>query len=153
MDKAEFDRFADAYYDQHRENVAVTGESPEYFAEYKIRQLRQIVAREQVEVSRICDFGSGIGNSIPFFRKYFPDAALTSSDVSERSLTLGKQRYPGDGNYRSDRGQPHPLRSRRVRCRVLGLRVPSHPPRGACDVAEGAAPDHASGRPDRDLRA
>ncbi len=99
MDKAEFDRFADAYYDQHRENVAVTGEGPEYFAEYKIRQLRQIVEREQIGVSRICDFGSGIGNSIPFFRKYFPDAALTSSDVSERSLTLGKQRYPGDGNY------------------------------------------------------
>ena len=50
-------------------------------------------------MSRICDFGSGIGNSVPFFRKYFPDAALTSSDVSERSLTLGKQRYPGDGSY------------------------------------------------------
>ena len=76
-------------------------------------------------MSRICDFGSGIGNSIPFFRRYFPDAALTSSDVSERSLTLGKQRYPGDGNT-SDRGQPHPLRGRRVRCRILGLRVPSH---------------------------
>jgi SAM-dependent methyltransferase len=99
MDKAEFDRFADAYYDQHRENVAVTGEGPEYFAEYKIRQLRKIVEREHVGVSRICDFGSGIGNSIPYFRKYFPDAALTSSDVSERSLTLGKQRYPGGGHY------------------------------------------------------
>jgi SAM-dependent methyltransferase len=99
MDKAEFDRFADAYYDQHRENVAVTGEGPEYFAEYKIRQLRAIVEREQIGVSRICDFGSGIGNSIPFFRKHFPDAALTSSDVSDRSLTLGKQRYPGDGTY------------------------------------------------------
>jgi SAM-dependent methyltransferase len=98
MDKAEFDRFADAYDDQHRANVAVTGEGPEYFAEYKIRQLRQIVEREQIAVSRICDFGSGIGNSIPYFRKYFPDAALTSSDVSERSLTLGKQRYPGNGN-------------------------------------------------------
>ena len=66
--KAEFDRFADAYYDQHRENVAVTGEGPEYFAEYKIRQLRAIVEREQIGVSRICDFGSGIGKSIPFFR-------------------------------------------------------------------------------------
>jgi SAM-dependent methyltransferase len=99
MDKAEFDRFADAYYDQHRENVAVTGESPEYFAEYKIRQLREIVDREQIGVLRICDFGSGIGNSVPFFRKYFPDAALTSSDVSERSLTLGKQRYPAGGSY------------------------------------------------------
>ena len=98
MDKAEFDRFADAYYDQHRENVAVTGEGPEYFAEYKIRQLQAIVEREQISVSRICDFGAGIGNSIPYFRKYFPDAALTSSDVSERSLTLGRQRYPGNGN-------------------------------------------------------
>ena len=98
MEKAEFDRFADAYYDQHRENVAVTGEGPEYFAEYKIRQLRQIVEREDIDVSRICDFGSGIGNSIPFFQLYFPAAALTSSDVSERSLALGRQRYPGSGN-------------------------------------------------------
>jgi SAM-dependent methyltransferase len=98
MDKAEFDRFADAYYDQHRENVAITGEGPEYFAEYKIRQLRAIVDRDQIAVSRICDFGAGIGNSIPYFRKYFPDAALTSSDVSERSLALGRQRYPGNGN-------------------------------------------------------
>ena len=97
MDKAEFDRFADAYDDQHRDNIAVTGESPEYFAEYKIKELRQIVDHDRIEVSRICDFGSGIGNSIPFFRRYFPDAALTSADVSERSLALGKQRYPEAG--------------------------------------------------------
>jgi SAM-dependent methyltransferase len=98
MDRAEFDRFADAYYEQHRENVAVTGEGPEYFAEYKIKQLGQIVERERIDVSRICDFGSGIGNSIPFFRQYFPAASLTSSDVSERSLALSRQRYPGAGD-------------------------------------------------------
>ncbi|GLH77632.1 SAM-dependent methyltransferase [Bradyrhizobium sp. SSBR45G] len=97
MDKAEFDRFADAYDAQHRSNVAVTGEGPEYFAEYKIRLLRKIVDRSQLEVSQICDFGAGIGNSIPFFRRYFPDAALTSSDVSERSLALARQRHPGSG--------------------------------------------------------
>ena len=95
MDQAEFDRFADEYHDQHVKNVAVTGEGPEYFAEYKIRKLRQIVDREQMGVSRICDFGSGIGNSIPFFRTHFPQASLTSCDVSERSLALSKQRYPG----------------------------------------------------------
>src|SRR4051812_31600132 len=98
MDKAEFDRFADAYDDQHRENVAVTGEGPEYFAEYKIKELRRIVDRDHFEVSRICDFGSGIGNSIPFFRRYFPDAALTSCDVSERSLALSRRRYPEAGD-------------------------------------------------------
>lgn len=99
MDQVEFDRFADEYYDQHRENVAVTGESPEYFAEYKIKKLKQIVDRSNISVSRICDFGSGIGNSIPFFRAHFPDASLTSSDVSERSLALSKERYPDSNNY------------------------------------------------------
>jgi SAM-dependent methyltransferase len=99
MDKAEFDRFADEYDVQHRANVAVTGEGPEYFAEYKIRKLREIVDRRQLRVSRICDFGSGIGNSIPYFGRHFPDAALTSSDVSERSLALSRQRYPQSRDY------------------------------------------------------
>ena len=66
MDQAELDRFADEYHDQDRENVAVTGERPEYFAEYKIRKLRQVVDRSGIGVSRIC--GSGIGNPIPFAR-------------------------------------------------------------------------------------
>jgi len=99
MDQAEFDRFADEYHDQHRKNVAVTGERPAYFAEYKIRKLRQVVDRSGISVSRICDFGSGIGNSIPFFRTYFPQASLTSCDVSERSLALSKLRYPDSTNY------------------------------------------------------
>ncbi len=99
MDQVEFDRFADEYYEQHRENIAVTGESPEYFAEYKIKKLKQIVDRGNIAVSRICDFGSGIGNSIPFFRAHFPDASLTSADVSERSLALSKERYPDFKNY------------------------------------------------------
>jgi SAM-dependent methyltransferase len=99
MDKVEFDRFADEYYDQHRDNISVTGERPEYFAEYKIRALKALVEQNGIDVSRICDFGSGIGNSIPFFRTYFPKVSLTSSDVSERSLALSRQRFPGSGNY------------------------------------------------------
>jgi SAM-dependent methyltransferase len=100
MDKAEFDRFANEYYDQHRQNIAVTGEEPEYFAEYKIRELKRIVDFSEIAVATICDFGSGIGNSIPFFQKYFPRAMLTSTDVSDRSLALSKSRFPESGNYR-----------------------------------------------------
>ena len=99
MDQVEFDRFADEYHDQHRANVAVTGEGPEYFAEYKIRKLRQAVDRSRISVSRICDFGSGIGNSFLFFRTHFPKASLTSCDVSERSLSLSRERYPDAANY------------------------------------------------------
>lgn len=97
MDKAEFDRFADEYRDMHTKNIAVTGEAPEYFAEYKIRELKAIVDRSKAGVSSICDFGSGVGNSVPFFQKFFPDADLTCVDVSERSLALSKSRFPGIG--------------------------------------------------------
>jgi SAM-dependent methyltransferase len=99
MDQVEFDRFAHKYNEQHRDNVAVTGEGPEYFAEYKIKKLRQSVDGCRIDASRICDFGSGIGNSIPFFRKHFPEASLTSCDVSERSLALSRQRYPNSTDY------------------------------------------------------
>ena len=99
MGHVEFDRFADKYDEQHRENVTIAGERPEFFAEYKIKKLREIVDRSNISVSRICDFGSGIGNSIPFFRAHFPDVSLTSSDVSERSLAISKQRHPDSNNY------------------------------------------------------
>jgi len=98
MDKAEFDRFADEYYDQHRQNIAVTGEGPEYFAEYKVKELGKIVKSNELSVSKIFDFGAGIGNSIPFFRKFFPTAELTSADVSQRSLDLSKSRFPNANN-------------------------------------------------------
>ena len=95
MDSAEFDRFADEYRQMHQANVAITGEKPEYFSEYKIKALRVIAAGHGVQVRRILDFGSGIGNSIPEFNRSFPSAELTCADVSQRSLDLGALRFPG----------------------------------------------------------
>ena len=39
MDKAEFDKFADEYRSLHAANIAISGEGPNYFAEYKIKDL------------------------------------------------------------------------------------------------------------------
>ena len=95
MDKAEFDRFADEYYAQHKANIAITGEAPEYFAAYKIAELRRLAAAHHIEPRRIIDFGSGIGNSIPHFRAHFAASELTCADVSSRSLDLASVRFPG----------------------------------------------------------
>ena len=97
--RAEFDGFADQYRDMHVENIAITGEHPEYFHEYKISDLRRAVDQAGVDPRNIFDFGSGIGNSIPYFRKYFPDSTLTCGDVSERSLALSKEKCPGAEQY------------------------------------------------------
>lgn len=98
MEVSEFDRFADEYTEMHRRNIAITGENPDYFAEYKIRTLSEISGTENfAQKSPILDFGSGIGNSIPYFQKYFPSAALMCADVSRRSLDLGRARFPSFG--------------------------------------------------------
>ncbi len=101
MDRTEFDRFADEYRALHQANIAASGEPPEYFAEYKIKDLKRLVS---VDVRRdagghFLDFGAGVGTSVPFFREHLPAATLTCVDVSLRSLEIGVGRFGGRANF------------------------------------------------------
>jgi SAM-dependent methyltransferase len=96
--QAEFDCLADEYYHQHATNISITGEGPEYFAEYKIADLARFIAKYGLPSSNIFDFGSGIGNSLPYFRTYFGDASLICGDVSARSLEIARKRFGGGEN-------------------------------------------------------
>ena len=93
--RAEFDLLADEYHALHKANDALAGGEPEIFARYKIAQLAELVAARGAQARDILDFGSGIGNSIPWFRQYFPDSQLACADVSERSLQIAQMRFPG----------------------------------------------------------
>jgi SAM-dependent methyltransferase len=96
--QAEFDLIADDYYQQHSVNIAITGEGPEYFSRYKIADFAEYFEKK-TKPSSILDFGSGIGNSIPYFREYFPQSELTCGDVSYRSMEISKTRFPGEEQY------------------------------------------------------
>ena len=101
MDRTEFDRFADEYRSLHRANIAASGEAPEYFAEYKIKDLKRLVSIDvpaQLD-GRFLDFGAGIGTSIPFFCEHLPAAKLTCVDVSLKSLEVGVGRFEGRANF------------------------------------------------------
>jgi hypothetical protein len=63
--QAEFDRLADEYRVLRKENVAITGESPKNFSEYKIADLAELLNRPRMTATKILGFGSGIGNSRP----------------------------------------------------------------------------------------
>lgn len=101
MEKAEFDKFADEYTNMLKSSIGITGENPDYFAEYKIADIALFskTAGSTDEPLRILDFGSGNGASIPYVRKYFPTAELNCLDVSERSLELAESRFPSLANY------------------------------------------------------
>ncbi len=111
MAKAEFDSLADTYYEEHKKNIKVTGEAPEYFAEYKIADLARHLSNTHASCNRITDFGSGIGNSIPHFRSYFPGAALSCVDVSAQSQQRAKDRFPGKETYLLIEGKNIPMDS------------------------------------------
>lgn len=96
---AEFDLLADEYHEQHKANVAITGEDPEYFAEYKIADLANLVREKELAAGNILDFGCGIGNSVPFFRKYFSQSELHCSDISMRSIEVSRKRFQGEEKY------------------------------------------------------
>jgi SAM-dependent methyltransferase len=113
MDRSEFDKFADEYGALHARNIGVTGESPDYFAEYKIRDIyNQLRATGDLRSNlRILDFGSGVGSSIPFYRKYFPSCHITCTDVSRRSLNVAMSRFGELASYVLFDGQTLPLKS------------------------------------------
>jgi len=100
MDSAEFDKVADEYLAIHSRNTRFTGEDPEYFARYKIEEVRRRWDKERrPEPGALLDFGTGIGGSLPFLAKLFPNAAITALDVSSRSLEIAERRYPGAAKF------------------------------------------------------
>lgn len=112
MDKAEFDKFADEYHEMHKAGIRISGEEPEYFSEYKIsdiaRELGRLTGRSAGELS-ILDFGAGVGSSVPFVQKYFPESNLYCLDPSERSLDVARSRYPDAATYQTFDGRTIPF--------------------------------------------
>ena len=74
MNRADFDRFADEYHALHAQNIGVTGETPDYFAEYKIKdvfnQARTTLGTNQN--LKIFDFGCGVRQFDPVLASLLP---------------------------------------------------------------------------------
>ena len=96
MDAAEFDKFAEEYLATHTDNLKISGEAPDYFARYKLEELRRVWTRQGLaEPAAVLDFGCGIGASLPHLSAAFPAASLSALDVSQKSLDIAEARFPG----------------------------------------------------------
>lgn len=86
----------------HAANIALSGEGPDYFADYKIKDVANEYRSRRgptADSPAVLDFGAGIGTSVPFVRNYLPRARLICLDVSTRSLAVGKERFPGEADF------------------------------------------------------
>jgi len=103
VDEAEFDKFAAEYRTLHAENIALSGETPEYFAEYKIVDVAAELARlksRRAQPPAVLDFGAGVGYSVPYFARHLPGAPVTCIDVSRKSLAIGAAEHGGRAEFR-----------------------------------------------------
>lgn len=108
MKEAEFDEYAERYEALHAASIAITGEGPEYFAEYKIRDIARAVGTPQRPrgLGRRRSAGApGLrfrrrwAGSGLFVHRHLPGAQLTCLDVSRRSLEVAEELY-ADGTLR-----------------------------------------------------
>jgi ubiquinone/menaquinone biosynthesis C-methylase UbiE len=109
MDVSEFDKFADEYKSLHADNVRASGETPAYFARYKVQDVAQVLRGQAQQALRILDFGAGVGTSAPYFREFFPYAQLTCLDVSRKSLELGLRQFSGEADFVAFDGKTIPF--------------------------------------------
>jgi len=109
VDEVEFDKFADEYRAMHAANIRLSGEHPEYFAEYKIVDIAAELARAEIVPRKVLDFGAGVGYSVPFFARHLPAARLTCLDVSRKSLDVGVAHHGGAADFEHFDGRKIPF--------------------------------------------
>jgi SAM-dependent methyltransferase len=102
MKKVDFDQFTGNYNDLLREKTGFFTEDESYFARYKVRIARDLVATPP---KRVLEFGCGIGRNIPFLQEAFPGAEVMGSDVSAKSIEVARAENPGVHFWTEGRGE------------------------------------------------
>lgn len=103
----DFDAFANDYRSIHSENISFSGVDSFYFAEMKVRLLKQL---EPDAEALVLDLGCGDGATELFMQKYFPSWMVEGIDVSEKSIAVARERDLENANYRLYNGEHIPFR-------------------------------------------
>jgi SAM-dependent methyltransferase len=104
--RVDFDDFTENYNQLLNEGTRFFSSSEEYFAQYKVDILRKQVCSP---VSRLLEYGCGIGRNIPFLQKAFPNTAIIGSDISAKSLEIARQCNAGVEFFQEDDDNLKPL--------------------------------------------
>ena len=88
----DFDNFSQNYTKIHNQNIKISGESSEYFSEYKVKALDDFYSWYNLKKDiKILDLGCGIGKLEKFFSQYFPQAKIWGIDPSQESIQISSR--------------------------------------------------------------
>ena len=102
---AEFDRFAQEYKELLDQSTACSGESSEYFCQYKANYINRLLRASATP--KILDYGCGIGLLSKEVSTLQPSATLHGFDVSEDSLSQVDAGLRSRGVFTSQKDDLH----------------------------------------------
>jgi ubiquinone/menaquinone biosynthesis C-methylase UbiE len=91
----EFDDFIDNYRGNADRTLSISGDSSEFFAEYKVQKMLEWLPELACGAPRILDYGCGDGVMTDYAKKYLPKAELVGIDPSSESIKEAKENFPG----------------------------------------------------------
>ena len=89
---SDFDDYALDYEKRMHQTLSFALTSEQYQAEYKSKLIKRYASRSR-KISKILDFGCGVGLSVPSLQENFPEAKIFLTDVSEVSLNVVRQKF------------------------------------------------------------
>lgn len=92
-DHHEFDDYAKNYRDNLDKNLAISGESSTFFAEYKARKLGEWFPKKISKPLAVLDFGCGDGLMTSFVKQIFSKSQVHGCDPSSESIKLAQDMY------------------------------------------------------------
>jgi len=99
----DFDNFTHNYNELLGESTRFFTSDEEYFASYKIDIVHRMI---QGPVTRILEFGCGIGRNIPFLKAAFPNASICGSDLAPASLEIARNENKEVDFFLEDNNEP-----------------------------------------------
>ena len=87
----DFDRFSGNYNEILNRNIRISGESSEYFIEYKVKTLNSFYVKNKLNANgKILDVGCGIGNLEKYLATYLPKFKVYGIDPSAESIHVAQ---------------------------------------------------------------
>lgn len=86
-----FDHFASSYETALQAGLSLSGESSDYFADLRVRCLRQRLEKLKTPIHRLLDFGCGVGATTKFFLDQFQLEEMVGIDPSSASIEIAKK--------------------------------------------------------------
>lgn len=92
----DFDEFAENYRNIHTENIKISGTDSYYFAEMKVRLLKDSETKTSIA---LLDVGCGDGATEYYFQQYFPKWKIEGIDVSSESIQVAQRRNLSNATF------------------------------------------------------